>query len=124
MNTKPEMTVEQRTLEKLELGLRLELDKHILGADVQFVEQWAQNRVGVHMRGYLWSERLGSESVEYPADWWQHFKQRWFPCWALRRWPCKMTRRVFVAKAIYPDYRAIFPKQRVMMAMMEDHGLE
>jgi hypothetical protein len=30
-------------------------------------------------------------SVECPSDWWQHFKQRWFPSWALRKWPVKMT---------------------------------
>ncbi len=25
--------------------------------------------------------------VAYPADWWQAFKARWFPRWALRLWP-------------------------------------
>uniref|UniRef100_A0A6H1ZGQ6 Uncharacterized protein n=1 Tax=viral metagenome TaxID=1070528 RepID=A0A6H1ZGQ6_9ZZZZ len=25
----------------------------------------------------------------YPMDWWQHAKQRWFPKWALRKWPVK-----------------------------------
>lgn len=30
------------------------------------------------------------EKVEVPADWWQHLKQRWFPAWALRRWPARM----------------------------------
>lgn len=27
---------------------------------------------------------------EYPKDWWQAFKERWFPKWALRRWPVEM----------------------------------
>ena len=25
--------------------------------------------------------------VQYPADWWQAFRARWFPAWWLRRWP-------------------------------------
>lgn len=24
-----------------------------------------------------------------PADWWQAFKERWFPKWALKRWPVR-----------------------------------
>lgn len=27
---------------------------------------------------------------EIPADWWQHFKLRWFPKWLKRRFPVKM----------------------------------
>lgn len=30
--------------------------------------------------------------VEYPSDWWQHLKLRWFPQWAVRRWPVVMKR--------------------------------
>ena len=25
--------------------------------------------------------------LRVPANWWEHFKQRWFPKWALKRWP-------------------------------------
>ena len=25
--------------------------------------------------------------LQVPANWWEHFKQRWFPKWALKRWP-------------------------------------
>lgn len=25
--------------------------------------------------------------LKVPANWWEHFKQRWFPAWALKRWP-------------------------------------
>lgn len=31
------------------------------------------------------------EPVSYPATWWEHLKQRWFPRWALRRWPVRLT---------------------------------
>lgn len=29
--------------------------------------------------------------LSVPANWWQHFKQRFFPAWALRRWPVLYT---------------------------------
>lgn len=49
--------------------------------------------VGCMETSLLASEkRIHWESrFEVPADWWQHFKQRWFPAWALERWPVRMT---------------------------------
>lgn len=32
----------------------------------------------------MWKEQ---RVLKVPANWWQHFKQRWFPAWALTRWP-------------------------------------
>lgn len=29
------------------------------------------------------------EPTHVPADWWQAFKERWFPDWALERWPVR-----------------------------------
>src|SRR3990167_6914606 len=30
--------------------------------------------------------------AEYPSTWWDAVKQRWFPKWALNRWPVVMNR--------------------------------
>jgi len=32
---------------------------------------------------------MEDEVVKYPSDWWQWFKQRWFPAWALKMFPIK-----------------------------------
>ena len=41
--------------------------------------------------------------VEYPADWWQAFKDRWFPAWAKRRWIVK-TKVILVSfDVLYPE---------------------
>lgn len=52
---------------------------------------------------YVWAEVLQNERVTFdvaeshafeaswPATWWEHVKQRWFPRWALARWPVKMA---------------------------------
>ena len=36
----------------------------------------------------MWREQ---RMLSVPANWWQHVKQRWFPRWALRRWPVLHT---------------------------------
>lgn len=37
---------------------------------------------------------------KYPADWWQAFKERWFPKWAKRKWPVRYS-RIDVSERIY-----------------------
>lgn len=44
-----------------------------------------------------------TEVVEYPADWWQAFKARWFRRWMLKRWPAKYERRTFERWGTYPE---------------------
>jgi len=44
----------------------------------------------------------------YPLDWWQAFKARWFPAWALKRWPAKMKHVGGGRKEL--EFRAIFPE--------------
>jgi hypothetical protein len=31
------------------------------------------------------------DEIKYPLDWWEAFKGRWFPVWALRRWPVRFN---------------------------------
>lgn len=38
--------------------------------------------------------------VAFPQDWWEAVKERWFPHWALKRWPVKY-RRVSCHEQIY-----------------------
>lgn len=57
----------------------------------------------IELEGYL--AAIGEDEVEVsrPIDWWEAFKERWFPRWALRRWP--VMRRVFKRKV----YAAVCP---------------
>ncbi len=41
--------------------------------------------------------------VRYPADWWQAFKDRWFPAWAKERWPVRYVR--YDLMALYPEIK-------------------
>ena len=57
----------------------------------------------VRLRKYVWSERLADETVRWPATWWDAFKDRWFPRWALRRWPVRWKHADFTIYRGYPD---------------------
>ena len=41
------------------------------------------------------------ESIKVPMDWWQHFKEKWFPKWAIKRWP--ISYKIYTAEALYPE---------------------
>lgn len=53
------------------------------------------------------AQKLQEYPVSYPADWWQAFKERWFPAWVKRRWPVKYTRYTIKAWEVYP--RVLLP---------------
>ena len=62
-------------------------------------------------KGFLVSMRasfLGSSIGEtsYPADWWQAFKDRWFPYWLKKKFPVKFNRidRVRICPHIKLDW--------------------
>lgn len=52
--------------------------------------------------------RKARHTVTYPADWWQHFKQRWFPRWALNRWPVRLAEVTVHASELFPELKPPF----------------
>lgn len=58
--------------------------------------------------------------VEYPADWWQAFRQRWAPAWWLRRYPVCCTRRTVEVRALYPKLALPASEARAVLHVLED----
>jgi len=60
-------------------------------------------------------------STEYPRDWWQAFRERWFPRWWLKRYPVKHTyvpgRPAYTVDvgAYYPD--VVLPGHEPIIAL-------
>jgi hypothetical protein len=46
--------------------------------------------------------------LEVPANWWEHLKERWFPQWALKRWP--VLTRHYDAGVILPRVPVVRPE--------------
>ena len=96
------------TLEKIRVQIVREMREADLAGlcEGMTVEEYARYEAGtiVQMfRSYVLG--MGTEKVgcEWPATWWQHLKQRWFPRWALRRWPVRLAKREFtVYKKVCP----------------------
>jgi hypothetical protein len=51
---------------------------------------------------FMAGDTLEDVHIEYPLDWKQSFKERWFPKWYLRRWPTRMKHIHITARAFYP----------------------
>ena len=103
--------VRKVTLDKIAVGIQLAVSEHLMGATVD-VEQVLQDQFVFRLRGYLMGHKLPERKFSYPSDWWQAFKLRWFPAWALKRYPVRYTVITVSANALYPDFKVALPDQR------------
>lgn len=67
------------------------------------------------LKGYLWGERAYIEYVRYPDDWWEAFKERWFPRWLLKRYPVRLTEVVIDVTRLYPHLRYSLPEEKSVL---------
>jgi hypothetical protein len=72
------------------------------------------DRTLVRMTATLPEAVLEKFEVKYPADWREALKERFFPAFALKRWPVRYTIKKFVASSIMPKLR-ILPGERNLM---------
>jgi hypothetical protein len=98
------MNHEERTLEKLRVGVTKRLSRHLLDASVNLD---MADQIVMSITGYIWQEKLDHVEISYPADWRQAFKERWFPTWLLNRYPVIRQTHTFDMAALYPDYKPI-----------------
>ncbi len=72
---------------------------------VKATSEWSFELDGlmVQFRKDIWSGKLADESVRWPTTWWDAVKARWFPRWALRRWPAAYSHADFTIYRGYPD---------------------
>lgn len=71
------------------------------------------NDMIVMMEREIWAEPKVTHTVRHPLDWWEHVKQRWFPAWALKRWPVAETVHELHIQRLYPEY--IWKQERMHM---------
>lgn len=54
------------------------------------------------------------QEFSWPTTWWDALKLRWFPRWALRRWPSDMSRITLTERTAFPDI-AVPPNQHTIL---------
>jgi len=70
-----------------DFGIRMKEDR--LG--VKYFAELEQ-RTGSLVRHILDIATMEDDAFDYPRDWWQAFKERWYPEWAKRKWPIVYNR--------------------------------
>lgn len=105
-------------LEKLRIGLQEIISSELLGTELD-LEEYLAGHLLLKLRGYIWSETLDEWKAEYPADWWQAFKERWFSGWVLKRWPVVYIRKHVKLKVLYPEYKVAMPDDTHRLTLMK-----
>jgi hypothetical protein len=78
-------------LKKIEIGMnRAFTNEYLMNVKTYTDYDVLSGTTQVSVRGYIWGEEL--VDVSFPRDWWQAFKDRWFPQWLKRRFPVMKTR--------------------------------
>lgn len=120
MNTAEKQQFTEIVLQKVKLGLTHTVCAGLAAEtrieDISDRVGWMADDMVLQLVTRVTSQKFKEETitldVSYPATWWDHFKQRWFPSSWQRRWPVRMKREqmhVTLAHHIhYPEY--VLPK--------------
>ena len=98
-----ELAYSRQDFEKLKYGQEFRVSLH--DARLERQADVFANQMVYRLQAYIWANPRHA-SIEYPKDWVEWLRDRWFPKWAKRRWPIKMTR---------VDIREIFPEMNLSM---------
>lgn len=83
--------------------------------DVSMAQDFLTDQIAVRVIQEVWGEILDEVEHSYPADWWQAFKERWFPAWLLRRYPVKLKIMRLTARAVYPEVSVPHERHRIYL---------
>jgi len=90
------------TLDVEKFGMAVAISDPLL-RDMRFdVYQHVAHRV-VRAWQEILCQKIEKIEADYPADWWQAFKERFLPAWGKRRWPVRKIHLELVARALYPE---------------------
>ena len=98
------------TLEQFSYANMIMLHERFAGkGQLLKVQNHEMRMLEYHLIQDVLGQRLDHIEARYPADWWQACKARWFPRWALRRWPVLERVVRLEAVALYP--KIALPKE-------------
>jgi len=100
-------------LEKFRIRFIEDITPLLQGAKAEMMLEYSEMRIS----GYIWSDpdEIKVYDAEFPEDWWQAFKERWFPQWLKKRYPVKYKQIVINARALYPSYKAVVPDHQPVL---------
>jgi len=96
-------------LERLKIAVMTHISKHLVDfaidprVDVSEDLVWTSEAIAIRVIQEVFGREVQRQECEWPRDWWQAFKERWYPEWAKRRWPVEYERYVITARELYPQ---------------------
>jgi len=103
------------------VGLTQFLNERFVRHDIQTQWDWMQRQIRLDLIGYLYGSQPKKYTVKYPVSWWEHFKERWFYKWMLKRWPVDYREHEFSIKRLYPDLHNEIPRLRDVLNDKKRH---
>lgn len=96
-------TASQIDLQKLRFAVSQRISQaQLLDFSVDTFQDFFTEDLTYRLKAAVWARHIGSDDVRFPADWWQAFKERWFPRWVNRRWPVQYRTFTIDAWHKYP----------------------
>ena len=93
-------------LEKMKYAVVQWLEKELISSvDFSMHASFMTDNIVMRVRGFIWAEELDAVDIKYPRDWWQAFKERWFPRWLLERYPVDYKEHHVDFFAKFPEYK-------------------
>lgn len=79
----------------------------------------------IQLRSYVYGKKThGLQEIRYPATWWDAVKLRWFPAWALKRWPARWVEYRAITQDLYPQIKVLPDQRRIRWQYFEPVRLE
>jgi len=92
--------IQKAILERLRFAARETITGEMLtSVNVTFLEDHFNENIIFHWKATIAGQNL--RTIQYPRDWWQAFKERWFPRGFKRWWPIEY--KVIDIYALYPS---------------------
>lgn len=106
----PTLSREERQLQVIQYAMESSMTEEMLATSIDVYKDLdlLTRSVFYGFRVKILGEQL--DVITYPADWWQAFKERWFPAWLKAKFPPQYTR--YEVQAQYP--RMAIPEQGVL----------
>jgi hypothetical protein len=97
-------------LEAMKIGMEQVVSSELLDARVGYQRDLFGN-IRFALRGFVWAEKdsVQRQEIKYPRDWWQAFKERWFPKRLLEKYPVDYHVVTLDVRAIYPTFKQALP---------------
>ena len=70
--------------------------------DIDEYAAFTADEMLIRLKAEVLGEHIETPAARYPKDWKEAVKARFFPKWALMRWPVRYTVKVFDARVVYP----------------------